>query len=349
MKRKALALFLVICIIITCFSMHSCSKKKTQFSKTSFDYFDTFTTITGYTENQEQFNEIAADILSELGEYHKLFNIYKKFDGINNLYSVNQLVNGEHQAVTVDRKIIDMLLYSKEMYEKTDGKINVAMGSVLSIWHEHREIGMNDPSAATLPDMSKLEEASKHTNINDVIIDEENSTVTLTDPKMRLDVGAIAKGYAVEMTALMLEEQNITGFILNVGGNVRSVGVKGDGNAWKVGIENPMDDAEKPYLAQLELSDASVVTSGSYQRYYVVDGKKYHHIIDPVTLMPAESFLSVSIKTKSSAQGDALSTALFCMTLDEGMALIESLPDTEAMWVMPDGEQHFSTGFPKGN
>ena len=153
------------------------------------------------------------------------------------------------------------------------------------------------------------------------------------------------KDLVVEMVARKLEEQGVTGFVLNVGGNVRTIGTKGDGDKWVVGIENPADDEEKPYLAYLGLAGEALVTSGSYQRYYLVDGKRYHHIIDPDTLMPSEGFTSVSILTGSSADGDALSTALFCMSFEDGLALIESLPNTEAMWVFHNGQEKTSSGF----
>ena len=345
MKIKCLAILLLLGILSSCTVLPANETNLQKFSAYSFDYFDTVTTVTGYAESQEAFDEIADGILGELGEYHRLFTIYHRFEGLENLCTINELVNGAHRTVTVDRRIIDMLLYAKDMYHKTDGHVNIAMGSVLSIWHDYREIGMSDPASAELPPMEKLTAASEHTDINCLVIDEENSTVTLTDPAMKLDVGAIAKGYAVEMVAKKLEEQGITGFVLNVGGNVRTVGPKGNGEKWVVGIENPVDDEEKPYLAYLELAGQTIVTSGSYQRYYLVDGKRYHHIIDPETLMPSEGFVSVSILTKSSADGDALSTALFCMSFEEGLALIESIPDTEAMWVFQDGREETSSGF----
>ena len=306
------------------------------------DYFDTVVTIVGYEETEEEFNRVSDEILSQLGEYHRLYSIYHRFDGIENLCTVNELVDGRHRTVTVDRRIIDMLLYAKEMYEATDGLVNVAMGSVLSLWHNYREIGMDDPANASLPPMDKLLAASEHTDISMLVIDEENSTVTLTDPKMMIDVGAIAKGYATEQVAKFLEEQGITGYVLNVGGNIRAVGSKDDGNPWTVGIENPMSE---DYFAYLEIKGMSVVTSGSYQRYYYVDGKKYHHIIHPDTLMPSEGFLSVSVICRDSGLGDALSTALFCMPQDEGLSMIESIPDVEAMWVTDDGEKAVSSGW----
>ncbi len=345
MKKKVIIFLLLFCLLLESSLFSSCSKKTTKFSSYSFDYFDTVTTIIGYAETEEEFNQISERILKELEEYHKLFTIYHRYENFDNLCTVNELTNGEHRIVQVDKRIVEMLEYSKEMYSKTDGKVNVAMGSVLSIWHDYREKGISEPEKATLPPIDKLLEASKHTNIDSLIIDKSSNTIFLSDANMKLDVGAIAKGYAVEMIAKALEKDNISGYVLNVGGNVRTIGTKADGEKWVVGIENPDENSEEPYLAYLELAGESLVTSGSYQRYYFVDGKRYHHIIDPATLMPSDNYLSVSVVCKSSADGDALSTALFCMELDEGLELVNSLSQIEAMWVTIDGTIHYSSGF----
>ncbi len=346
MKRIITAL-LALLLLLSAFSLSACDGQRGElqkFNAYSFDYFDTVTTISGYAESQEDFDRVANGVLEELKEYHRLFTVYHRFEGLENLCTVNELVEGQHRTVTVDRRIIDMLLYAKEMHALTDGRINIAMGSVLSIWHDYRSEGIDDPVSAKLPPMDKLKEAAEHTDINKLVIDEQNCTVTITDPQMRLDVGAIAKGYAVEMVAQGLESRGITGYVLNVGGNVRTVGAKPDGTPWTVGLENPFDVGED-YLCYLGLAGQSLVTSGSYQRYYLVNGKRYHHIIHPDTLMPAEGFTSVSVLTQHSGQADALSTALFCMTLEQGMALVASLPETEAQWVLPDGTRHTTDGW----
>ncbi len=347
MKTKIVSLLLALLLLTGALSMSACEKgqgKLEKYSAYSFDYFDTVTTISGYAESKEAFDAIANEVLAKLGEYHRLFTIYHRFDGLENLCTINELVDGQHRTVTVDRCVIDMLLYAKQMHELTDGHVNIAMGSVLSIWHEYRTFGMDDPVSAQLPPMEKLQAAAQHTDIENLVIDEQNCTVTITDPQMKLDVGAIAKGYAVEMVAQMLESRGITGYVINVGGNVRTVGTKADGAPWTVGLENPLDEGED-YLCYLGLSGQTLVTSGSYQRYYLVDGKRYHHIIHPDTLMPAEGFVSVSVLTAHSGGADALSTALFCMTLEQGMALVEKMPDTEAQWVLPDGTRHTTQGW----
>lgn len=333
MSKRLTAGVLALVTSFTCL-LTACNKGPQKYSANSFDYFDTVTTVTGYADSQEDFDRVADSVMEELGEYHRLYNVYLRYDGVNNLCTVNDLTDGVHPTVTVDRRIIDLLLYAKEVYRQTDGMTNVAMGSVLKLWHDHRTVGTDNPAAATLPPMEELKEAAKHTDINDVVIDEEQSTVHLADPLMRLDVGAVAKGYAVECIARRLEQEGVAGYVLNVGGNVRAVGAKPDGTGWTVGVENP--DGED-YLAYLQLDTQALVTSGSYQRYYLVDGVPYHHIIHPDTLMPSAGLRSVSVVCPDAGLGDALSTALFCLSVEEGMALIGTVPDAEALWLAEDG------------
>ena len=344
MKSKAIA----ICTLITILLSLLTSCQKTAFDRYSTEYFDTYSSLVGYENNKSDFDAVADRVFKMISEYHKLFDIYNEYEGINNLCTVNKLYDGVHKEIKVDKKIIDMLLFSKEMYTLTNGRTNIAMGSVLSIWHEYRTEGIENPGKASLPKTDELTEAAKHTDINDLIIDEENCTIYLADPMMKLDVGAIAKGYAVEMIARELEASGITGYALNVGGNVRAIGPKGDGSPWNTGVENPVnDDYENPYVAYLKITTEAVVTSGSYQRFYTVDGQNYHHIIDKNTLMPAKGLLSVTIICNSSDMADALSTAVFCMPLEEGKNFINSIDGVEALWVCEDKSVHYSANFDK--
>ncbi len=339
MKKRlicAVAVVLMIGSLISCTSQ----EKKKKYTTLSMDYFDTVITITGYENSQEEFDTRAGEILSQLKEYHQLYNIYHSFDGLENLYTVNEAT--DVHTFELDKRIIDMLLYAKEMYTLTDGMMNVAMGSVLSLWHTSRTNGNENPEQASLPPIDMLKKASLHTDISKLVIDEESCTVTLTDPLMKLDVGAIAKGYATECIARDLEEKGVSGYILNVGGNVRTIGLRADGTEWTVGIENPNGGE---YLAHLKLNGQSLVTSGSYQRFYYVDGKPYHHIIDPDTLMPAEGYSSVSVVCRDSGMADALSTALFCMSQEDGMALVDMIDGVEAMWLTENGEKTTSAGW----
>jgi thiamine biosynthesis lipoprotein len=252
-----------------------------------------------------------------------------------------------------------MLLFSREANELSDGMVNVAFGAVLEVWHDYREEGTDDPTIAKVPPMELLQEKAQHTDINKLIIDEAASTVYLEDPEMSLDVGAIAKGYATEAVAQNAMVKGYTNGLLSVGGNVRAIGSKGysvleEGDpgegigaedSWNVGIQNPEDESAENYLYILNIENLSLVSSGDYERYYTVDGVEYHHIIDPNTLLPAENFTAVSIVTENSGLADALSTAIFNLPYEKGLQLIEDLEGTEALWVMSDGSQQFSSGF----
>ncbi len=334
----------IIVILILALNVTACQTVKLKRFDASFlELFDTVTTITGYAENKEEFTEYAQMIHDSLKEYHELYDIYNDYEGINNIKTIND--NAGIKPVKVDQRIIDLLIFSKEAYKLTKGQMNVAFGAVLRVWHDYRTSGVDDPANAKLPPMDLLKEKAGHTDINKLIINEEDSTVYLEDPEMSLDVGAVAKGYATEKVAAIAYEKGFKSGSVSVGGNVRTMGPKADsGQAWNIGIQNPDLESKEKYLYILNLENMSLVTSGVYERYYTVDGKQYHHIIDPDTLMPADYFLSVSIVTKDSGMADALAK-IINMPFEEGLDLIEDLPDTEALWVFKNGDIKFSSHF----
>jgi thiamine biosynthesis lipoprotein len=322
------------------------TNKPTRYEAEFLNLFDTATMIVGYTENKNEFESYTQLIYDELKIFHELYDIYNDYDGISNIKTIND--NAGIKPIKVDKKIIDLIKYSKDAYALTNGKTNIAMGSVLKIWHDYRTEGINNPLNASLPPVDLLEEAALHTDINNVIVDEENSTVYLSDPEMSLDVGAIAKGYATERVSHIAREKGFVSGLISVGGNVRTLDKKADSNShWGVGIQNPDKESENQTLRVVNLSDKSLVTSGNYERYYTVDSKKYNHIIDPETLFPAEYFASVTIICEDSGMADALSTAVFTMPLEQGKELIESMPDTVAMWIFNDGSIVYSNDFEK--
>lgn len=319
------------------------AQKKEPQGKVYYTFFDTVSKIYSYAGDSEAtFEERTAAAAELLEEYHKRMDIYHEYSGMNNLCTVNKNAGGE--AVEVDRETMDFLVYAKGLYEATDGKMNIMLGAVLRPWHECREAASQNSGSAAIPDMAVLEEAKAHTDIDALELDKEALTVRITDPEARLDVGAVGKGYATEMAAQLLEEMGAESYVLNIGGNIRIIGEKPDGSGWKTGIKDPFDH-ESAYAMYLELADTSCVTSGIYERFFTVDGERYHHIIDPDTLMPANYFASVSIITKDSGLADALSTALFCMPQKEGQALIDSLEDeVQVLWIDLDGNQTYTDG-----
>ncbi|MDO5416719.1 MAG: FAD:protein FMN transferase [Lachnospiraceae bacterium] len=305
--------------------------------------FDTVTSVVGYAPDKETFTDYMEELQKELQEYHELYDIYHDYEGLSNIKTIND--NAGIEPVVVDEKIIALLTEGQEIYEETGGRMNIAMGSVLSIWHDYRTEGIDDPENAGLPSMEELQEAAGHTDIRRMKIDKGASTVYLEDPEMSLDVGAVGKGFATEMACRMLEEKGLASALVNVGGNTRAIGTKPDGAKWDVGVQNPDLESEKSYLHVMQLDNKSLVNSGTYQRYYTVDGKQYHHIIHPDLLMPWDRYTQVSILCGDSGRADALSTAVFNMEPEEGKAFIESLEDVEAMWVYPDGTEEYSSGF----
>ena len=309
-----------------------------QYSATFLTVFDTVTTIVGRDVSEEAFTRKTQAVHDDLLRYHQLFDIYNEYEGLNNLKTVN---DHPGEAVAVDKAIIDLLLDCKAYYELTGGRVNAALGSVLYLWHEAREDGLNDIANAYLPDGDALAEAARHTSWDSVVIDEVNNTVTITDPGLRLDVGAVAKGWSVQRAA----ENAPEGLLISVGGNVCATGPKDkSGTPWVVGVQDP--DGGDNYLHTLYLTKGSMVTSGDYQRAYLVDGEIYHHIIDPDTLYPGRLWRAVTVVCPDSGLADALSTALFLLPMEEGQKLLDQC-ESYAMWVDAEGNIQYSTGFEK--
>ena len=300
-----------------------------------FDLFDTVSYVFSYKgDSVEEFTENSNNAFAILEEYHKLFDIYHEYNGIVNLATINK--NAGKEAMTVDYKLVKFLKYAKEIYSLTKGETNVMLGPVLKLWHDART------AKDHIPSMESLQNAYKYSSIDLLEIDEVNNTVRIKDVNGRIDVGALGKGYATEKVAEYLESIGCTSYVLNFGGNLRVIGTRTDGTGWNTGVTNPFGDSQ--FSLYLNIKDTACVTSGDYERFYVYEGKKYHHIIDKDTLMPAEHFTSITILTKDSGLADALSTALFTMPYEEGVALINSLEDVEAIWIFRDKTIKYTDG-----
>lgn len=333
--RKYLPICLCLALLLTgCVSAKPQQKK---YTATFLNLFDTVTTVVGFAESEEAFTAQANRLRDELLEYHRLFDIYQEYEGMNNLKTLNDAAG--KAPVQVDGRIIRLLQDCKEYYRLTGGAVNVAMGSVLTLWHEARSHGLDDPVNAYLPDEEALLAAAAHCDPENIHIDPAASTVYLADPQLRLDVGSVAKGWALERVCESAPE----GLLISLGGNIRATGPKSAPDVpWVVGIQDPEDSAQN--LHTLNITGGSVVTSGDYQRRYWVEGVMYHHIIDPQTLYPGALWRAVTIVCEDSGLADALSTAVFLLPLAEGKALLERC-GAEAMWVDQEGKRHYSPGF----
>lgn len=319
----------------------SLSSGQTEYSKysgTFFGTFDTVVTLIGYAPSEDDFNRELAAVEALFQHYHQIFDNYHAYDGVANIFALNK--SAAQAPVKVDDDLFDLLVWCKSNQEKYGSDtVNIAMGTLLSIWHDYREDAELDPTSAAIPPMTKLTPAANHMNIEDVILDAQNKTVYYSDPNLMLDLGAVAKGYTAEKAAQYLLSSTMPSFIISAGGNVRAGQKPLDGRErWGVGVQDPDGStmSSGDLMDTLYLKNLSVVTSGDYQRYYVVDGVRYHHLISPITLMPADYFRAVTIVTEDSAWADYLSTMVFLLPYEQGRAFVDSLDGVEALWVMND-------------
>ena len=302
-----------------------------------FGYFDTVSSLKFYESDGDKINSVKEKFEALLIDYDKLLDVYEHHDNTVNLYDVNN--NAGKEAMKVDQRLFDVIEFGKQMHELTEGACNVALGAVISLWHDAREYSLKNPDNAYLPSDSDIKEALLHTDINSLILNKEDLSVKITDEKLSLDFGAVAKGFIAQKASELLNSLGYKSFLVNLGGNVLATGEKSDGSAWKALIEDPFPDKRNGFTDTISLIDQTLVTSGSYQRFYTVEGKNYSHIINNTDGMPPDHFASVSVIAPSSSSGiaDALSTALFCMDLESGKKLIESLDGIEAIWISDDG------------
>ena len=358
---RAAALALATALTVCVFSSCAGGKRLYRFTDTYYDAFDTVISVIAYCEDRKEFDALSARVHEEFVSYHRLFDIYHEYEGLVNAASLNRLAK-EGRKVEVRAELIELLEFGKEAAEKTGGRVNIAMGAVLSLWHEAREYSADHPENAYVPTEEELKAAALHCDIDDLIIDSNALTVSFADPLMSVDLGAVAKGWAVEKIAQSLIADGTIasprGMAISAGGNVRVLGPKDGDGYWTIAVQDPKDGAAADdYADTLQLGDVSLVTSGVYQRYYEAGGKRYHHIIDPDTLRPEDRYLSVTVLTEDSGLADALSTALFNMSIEEGKAFLQSLKTggesirgipaktAEAVWILPDGSLQESPGY----
>lgn len=332
--RRCLALLLTITLTM---AIAACNREPQKYSDVFDGSFDTVVQLIAFAPSKSVFDRWFDRTERRFRELHQLFDTYHAYPGVNNLFTVNAAAGKE--PVVVDPEIIRLLLEYREKDRLAPGVVNPALGPVLEIWHSYREEA--DGGEGRLPGAEELKKAAAHSDFAQVRIDPDNNTVFLPDPGMRLDVGAVAKGYATELVARELIEAGLTSGLLSAGGsNVKLIGKPLDGrDRWSIGLQSPDGNPLIPDEAPLDVilaRDQSVVTSGDYQRYYRVGGVMYAHLIDPKTLFPARYFRAVTVVTPDSGLADYLSTALFLIPEAQGRQLIARFTDVEALWIYPD-------------
>ena len=331
------AVILIPVILIALIIGFACTKKtntsykdnSVQVSDSDF-FFDTVITITLYDETDDTLIDECFDLCRE---YENLLS--RTVEG-SDIWNVN---HAKGAATEVDERTASLISEALSYCEMTAGRFDISIAAASSLWD------FEDPEAG-LPDKDELHASLDHIDYRKVKVDTAHHTVTLKDPDMMIDLGGIAKGFIADELAVFLQEKGVKSALINLGGNVMTVGSKPDGSAFKVGIQYPFkDDGE--IIAAASIDNASLVTSGPYERYIEKDGVIYHHILDPETGYAIDNDLvSVSICSASSLQADALSTSVFLLGLKEGSKLIESLDGVSALIITDDYELHSVGGFP---
>ncbi len=315
--------------------------RQREYTTTWFDLLDTVSVVRGYARSQEEWDAQMEALHADLLHYHQLFDIYHPYDGMVNLYDVN--AGAAEGPVPLEDDLFDFFQwYTGEIRPEAGDAVNIAAGAVLKLWHDARESDAPAP-----PEDALIQAALAHCDPAALQLDAEARTLRFADPEMTLDVGAVAKGYAVELAARAAEERGLESALLNIGGNLRAIGAK-PGGPWTVGVENPWGD-DPAYIQTLAVPDGcSLVVSGDYQRYFEYEGERYAHLIDLTTGYPARYCSSVAVLTApgQGGTGDALSTALFCLPEEAGRRLLEGREGFAALWMYPDGTTTATDGWP---
>ncbi len=304
-----------------------------RYSRVFLEAFDTVITLTCYAPDQAACDRAASAFEEELWRLDAVFDRYEPHEGISGLFALNEAAG---EWLPVEEELYALIEQCLAWRSLDGGRVNIALGDVLELWHQYREEGVS------LPPMAELTSAAAHADLDQIQLDEAGHRVLLGNPEMSLDLGAVAKGWSVERLARLLDGL-CPDYLIDAGGNVRAgTRAHDDRDAWLVGVTDPRSPSE--LLTTLRFTSLSAVTSGGYQRYYEVDGVRYHHLIDPDSLMPSDRFLQTTVLAEDSGLADYLSTALFLLPLEEGRALVEGLEGVEAIWVLPDGYTEFTKG-----
>lgn len=284
---------------------------------------DTFVSITLYGESNEALLDKPFEKINELNV------TLSSTDTASDVVLIN--ANAGVQPVKVSEatyRIIEKGLYYSEI---SGGYFDATAGPLIDLWGIH-EPEIKDPPAPEL-----IAEAQKKIDYRKIVLNPSEQTVYLTEPGMAINLGSVSKGCIADAVMAVIKEEGVKHAIVNLGGNILVMGGKVNGSAFGVGVEDP-NNPGNGYIGVISQKDGSVVTSGDYERYFTDStGKRYHHILDPFTGYPSESGLTqVTVVTAASIDGDGLTTTLFLLGLDKGLALVEKMDGVEAIFVTKD-------------
>lgn len=326
-RPKTAAILSILFLFVLCltFFFSSCQTgEKLPVSLTNYS-FDTAVTITIYDyAGEEDAEDIINGCFGLCNHYESLFSRTIEDSDVSKINQSGGEKTEVHQVVS--EIIKDSLEYSK----LSDGAFDITVAPLTSLWNINENTGI-------IPSKKEIHSALKHIDYHVISVDEE--FVSLSDSDAQIDLGGIAKGYVADKLKSYMVSEGVTSAIIDLGGNILTIGGKDENTDFKIGIKKPFAEDSSTYAATINVSDKSVVTSGIYERYFKKDGKIYHHILDTKTGYPVENNLySVTIISNTSKDGDALSTAAFALGLEKGKKLINSLEKTEAVFITNQNE-----------
>lgn len=328
--RKIITIFIIL-FLLPLFS--GCgTTQNTELTGTGF-YFNTVISVTLYGTSDEQ---LLADCFSMAETYENYFSNTIADSDISKINAAGG------SPVTVHDETVELLEAGIAYGELSGGKFDITIGQLSDLWDISTKALIAESNASMIPSDADIKAALATVDYRCIQID--GNEVTLANPDARIDLGGIAKGYIADQMKAYLNEQGVTSGFINLGGDVLALGPKSGGGSYNIGIQKPFDETGTS-IAAVRITDETVVSSGVYERCFTVDDVLYHHILDTSTGYPYDNgLLGVTIITNSSVDGDALATTCFSLGLTDGMALVESLPDTEAVFITEDYELHVSSG-----
>ncbi|OWA34729.1 thiamine biosynthesis protein ApbE [Saccharibacillus sp. O16] len=336
MIKMAAAAVMIAGLLSGCGQEHSNREASAQTQKTdpvsaTFYVYDTVATIKIYDEKATEQN--VDEIRDLLG---KIDRELSRTNPDSDLYKVNAAAG--QQAVQVSQGTFDAVKKALDYAEATHGLLDPTVGPLINLW----DIGHQD---AKVPNKNELETARRLTDYHKVVMDEANRTIKLEQPGMVLDLGSIGKGYAADQVSLYMQQHHLNSALINLGGSsIVAVGSKPGGADWNVGLQDP-DKNRGSQLGTIKINNETIDSSGVYERYFMQDGVRYHHILDPRTGYPTQNgLMSITIVSDNATDADALSTAAFVMGLKDGMAYIERQKGVEAFFVMDDNQIYATSG-----
>jgi len=318
---------LIILLLLT--TAFSCSTRKETVFKKTMPIMDTIVSITVVADSRDAAEKAMDKTFPEISRFGDLINFYSDN---SELAEINR--NAGIHAVKVSPETLDVIGKAVFAADKSGGAFDPTLGPIVKLWDFLKK---NRPTEIEIANTLPL------VNYKDILIDRTDSTVFLKRKGMMIDLGGIAKGYAADLAVESLKKEGILSGLVSIAGDIRTFGMKPDKSPWTIGIKNPRQTGEKDELvAKIRLSDRAISTSGDYERYFIAEDKRYHHLLDPKTGMPASGCRSVSIVTDKAANTDAFSTAVFILGPDKGMKLAEEM-GMDAMIIDSSGTIHMTS------